>query len=328
MKYLGLSFMIKDKYVVNKITSNWLKKLPNISKVLTDTAMLDNTEEIDFVTKNSKGNIVHAVFCLNSTSEDIIKRKIKTIENYQNQINRTSKDIEIILISPYDNESIFENIEIPNYIRIFLIRSKNNIFEKTKNKLFDENKDYQIPGTFYVRDILFKHHVTIFNMIDELSKRNNKRLSKDEILKEIRNQSTANKNFLITYRTLGFINDNYRFTSEGLRLMGFLKNSKASFYKELTKIYYPFFINIINALVMIAIKNDYSLSNIKCTYKEISNMIKDIWGTDIRFLKDGQTISTLMRNLEELMCIQKIGKGGAYKLNGIIHPEFLPWTFS
>ena len=185
--------------------------------------------------------------------------------------------------------------------------------------------ELQIPGTFYIRDIMFADYVVIFDKIDELSFKTTGPISKEDIVRDLSDtQATAYKNFLITFRTLGFIDNDNRFTPEGYRLLGILRQSKNEFYKELTRIYYPLFLNILNALIHIALKNNDSLNSINCTHKDISNAFTEIWGSDVRFMKDHQTISTLMRNLEELMFVKKIGKGGAYKINSLIHPDYLP----
>jgi len=318
-----------DENKVKEIIRDWLSKIPNVSQIIPESSLISGGLVADFLTKQSNGQIIHIIECKGSVDMGEITKGLGQCYQYlfQSQMSRESSNSEIIFVCPEDRESILKVMKIPDNVKVLYISYRNEVYERRISKTSEKmSLELQIPGTFYIRDIMFADYITIFEKIDDLSYKTKGTISKEDIVYDLNEtQATAYRNFLITFRTLGFIDSNNRFTPEGYRLLGILKQSSNGFYKELTRIYYPLFLNILNALIHISIKNNDSLNNINCTHKDISNAFQEIWGSDVRFMKDHQTISTLMRNLEELMCIKKIGKGGSYKINSMIHPDYLPW---
>lgn len=318
-----------DENNVKEIIRQWFSKNLSIEQIIPEYSLIPGGLVADFVTRQSDGRILHIIECKGSVDMGEIAKGLGQCFQYlfQCQMNKESNEAEIIFVCPEDRESILKVMKIPDNVKVLYISSRKEIYERRISKTSDKlSLELQIPGTFYIRDIMLADYVTIFEKIDNLSYNTKGSISKEDIVSDLNEtQATAYKNFLITFRTLGFVDSNNHFTPEGYKLLGILKQSRNEFYKELTRIYYPLFLNILNALIHISIKNNDSLNNINCTHKDISNAFQEIWGSDVRFMKDHQTISTLMRNLEELMCIKKIGKGGSYKINSMIHPDYLPW---
>ena len=318
-----------DESEVKEIFRKWLINLPNVNQISPETNLVPGGLIADFITKQSNGQVLHIVECKGSVDIGELAKGIGQCYQYlyQSQMSNKSKNAEIIFVCPEDRDNALKVMKIPANIKVVYISSRREIYERIQTKPTGKySLELQIPGTFYIRDIMFNDYVKIFKKIDSLCHMKKGLISKEDIIEDmVETQATAYRNFLITFRTLGFIDNNYRFTPDGYRLLGILNKSKKDFFIELTKIYYPFFINILNALIHIAIKNGDSPNNIKCTHKNIADAFREIWGNDVRFLKDHQTISTIIRNLEELNVVKKIGHGGAYKINGLIHPDYLPW---
>lgn len=314
---------------VKDIFRDWLTKLPNVEQVLPESCLISGGLVADFITNQSNGEILHVVECKGSVDMGEIAKGLGQCFQYlfQSQLNENSNNAEVLFVCPEDRENTLKVMKIPENVKVYYISKRREVYERIKSKSTDYySLELQIPGSFYIRDIKFADYIEIFNKIDTLCYKTKGPISKEDIVEGlVETQATAYKNFLITFRTLGFVDSNYRFTPDGYRLLGILKRSVDDFYKELSRIYFPLFINLLNTLIHIAIKNGDPPDNIKCSHKDISKAFKEIWGADVRFMKDHQTISTIMRNLEELMFVKKIGKGGAYKINGLVHPDYLPW---
>lgn len=318
-----------EEDLVKEIIRNWLSELPNVQQVIPEYSLISRGLVADFVTKQSDGKILHVVECKGSVDMGELTKGLGQCFQYlhQSKYNENAIDSEIIFACPEDRENTLKLMNTPNNVKVLYISVRNEVYERIKSKTSDTSSlELQIPGTFYIRDILFKDFAEIFNRINDLSHESKGPISKEDIVNGMKDvHATAYRNFLITFRSLGFVDNNYRFTPNGYKLLGLLKRSLNDFYLELTRIYYPLFLNILNALLHIASKNGDPPNKIRCTHKDIANSFKEIWGSDVRFMKDHQTISTLMRNLEELMCIKKIGRGGEYCINSLIHPDYLPW---
>jgi hypothetical protein len=128
---------------------------------------------------------------------------------------------------------------------------------------------------------------------------------------------------LITLRSLGLLDEKNLLSPKGHEVHELAMTSKEAFLREMCDFFYPFIINVLNALVEIALERNNPLSKIECSSKDIADKICMTWGTKVRFLYDPRTVGTILRILRELGATED--SNGKIRLKRLVHPEFLPW---
>jgi hypothetical protein len=113
-----------------------------------------------------------------------------------------------------------------------------------------------------------------------------------------------------------------RLTPKGHELIGLMEKSDESFQRAMTDYFYCFLVNVLNAIVLLAVEKKSKLAAIPVTHKEISRRICTVWGQQVRFMYDPRTVSTVMRILRELGAVEF--NKSKVSLKKLVHPTYLP----
>jgi hypothetical protein len=171
------------------------------------------------------------------------------------------------------------------------------------------------------------HLESIIRLIHEMGRKSPEGLPQEKIIqtigKEFPHIAARGHNHLITLRSLGLLNEKDLLSPSGHEVHESIMTSKEAFLREMCESFYPFIINVLNALVENAFETGNPLGKINCTSQDIADRICRTWGTKVRFLYDTRTVGTTLRILRELGAIEE--SSGKIKLKRLVHSEFLPW---
>jgi len=288
-----------------------LQSLPQISKISTNQQIIPSGCEADIIAESTSGKIFYIVECKGSGNHGDIAGGIGQAYqyNYQKQFNKNATNAEVWFACPEDRIKILSMFEIPKGIRIVLVKNNGSIVHYTHRKFSKTSiSELQLPGTFYIEgirlDVIKETIISIKFLSQNITGKINRALIKNEVNKKCpRLSASAHRNTLITLSSLGIIDSNNRLTPEGYRLYGLIESTPSLFFKEMIKIFDPFSINVLNALLLIAKMNKQPIDNITCSNKEICNIITKFYGIEIRYLNNTRRVNTILHILEEIGAI-------------------------
>lgn len=325
-----------DENEVKRIIKRFLKQSPLYGTISPEQQIIVGGCTADFGVESPKGDGVLLIECKGSGNPGTIAGGIgQAVQyNYQKKFNSTYKNANIWFVCPRDIISILNKFYIPKNIEIKLVERPNKVFDYRRTASTIES-ELQLPGTFYIEGIRIKFIREAIRVIFNLCKEKEGALNREEIKKELgkkcsRLSASAHRNTLITLSSLDIIygagKQRNRLTPKGYRLYGILNQSEEEFNNEMIDIFYPFLINVINAFLAIALNKGQKLDEIKCSNKEISKKINELYGEEVRYLNNPRRINTIIHILEELgVLISSEGRRAKkYKINKLIHPKYLP----
>jgi len=319
-----------DENTVKKYVRKWLQNQAEVDQILTEQQLIPGGLATDFITKSKVGKILHAVECKGSVDIGELAKGIGQAYqyDYQKQKNQLAKDAKAIFVCPQDVEDELDMLKIPEGIFVFLVSKSGTLYQRKKHPVSKSTEmELQLPRTFYIRDVELNHLENIIELVHEMGRKAPEGLSQEEILKAIEKKfphiAARGYNHLITLRSLGLLDDRNLLSPKGHEVHELIMTSKEAFLREMCDYFYPFIINVLNALVEIALETDSPLGEIKCSAKDIAERICKTWGTKVRFLYDPRTVGTTLRILRELGAVEVLD--GKIRLRRLVHSEFLPW---
>jgi hypothetical protein len=319
-----------DENIVKKYVKKWLENQAGVDEILTEQQLIPGGLATDFMTKNKFGKVLHVVECKGSVDIGELAKGIGQAYqyDYQKQKDKLSQDATAILVCPQDVEDELDMLRVPECVCVYLVSKSGTIYQRKKHPISKSSEmELQLPGTFYIRDVELNHLESIIKLIHEMGRETSHGLSQEEILQVIEKKfphiAARGYNHLITLRSLGLLDDRELLSPKGHEVYELIMTSREAFLREMCDSFYPFIINVLNALVEIAMEKGNPLSGIECTSKDVAERICKTWGTKVRFLYDPRTVGTVMRILRELGAIEV--SDGKVRLRRLVHPEFLPW---
>jgi len=316
---------------VKKYVRKWLQDQPDVMEVLPEQQLIVGGLVADFLTKNKIGEILHIVECKGSVDIGELAKGIGQVYqyDYQRQKNRLARKAKVLFVCPEDVIRELDTLRIPKNIQVYLVSKGGTLFERKKHPVSKSTEvELQLPRTFYIRDVELNHLKNIICLIQEMGREKPDGLTIDEIQDKIGEKypyiAARGYNHLITLRSLGLLSDRNLLTPKGYEIYELIRTSKEAFLREMCEYFYPFIINVLNAIIVIAYEKKNPLTEIECTAKDIASKICSIWGTKVRFLYDHRTVGTTLRILRELGAIEEVGKR-KIKLKKLVHSDFLPW---
>ena len=319
-----------EENTVKKYVRKWLENQTGVDQVLTEQQLVPGGLATDFITKSKVGGILHAVECKGSVDIGELAKGIGQAYqyDYQKQKNPLSKDASAIFVCPQDVEDQLDMLRIPEGISVYLVSKSGTLYGRKKHPVSKSTEmELQLPRTFYIRDVELNHLESIIKLIHEMGRKSPEGLAQEEILhaveKKFPNIAARGYNHLITLRSLGLLDEKNLLSPKGHEAHELAMTSKEAFLREMCDSFYPFIINVLNALVEIALEKNNPPSKIECSSKDIADRICMTWGTKVRFLYDPRTVGTILRILRELGATEDAN--GKIRLKRLVHPEFLPW---
>lgn len=319
-----------DENTVKKYVRKWLQNQAEVEQILTEQQLIPGGLATDITTKNKLGKILHAVECKGSIDIGELARGIGQAYqyDYQKQKNRLAKNAKVIFACPQDVEDSLDMLKIPEGISVYLVSKSGTLYQRKKHHVSKSTEmELQLPRTFYIRDVELNHLESIIKLIHEMGRRNPEGLTQEEILdateKKFPYIAARGYNHLITLRSLGLLDERNLLSPKGHEVHELIMTSKEAFLREMCDYFYPFIINVLNAIVEIAVETGSPLNEIRCSAKDIAERICKTWGTKVRFLYDPRTVGTTLRILRELGAVKD--SDGKIRLKRLVHPEFLPW---
>lgn len=321
-----------DEARVVSYVVDWLKKLPETAAVREDYVIFNGGLTPDIVAFDSGGKATYLVECKGSVNVTGLVQGIGQAFEYvfQKQFNNNLKTGKVALAIPKNIEEQLKFLEIPKGVGILLVDDEGRIFTGERRKAEKEYSfELQLPDTFYIRDVEINHLASIIKIIDDISRRNQGPIRQERILKKIADKcpriAARGFNHLITLRSLGILDYENRLSPKGLTVLKMIETSDEKFKQEMCRLFYCFIINVINAVLLIALNKRQTLDRIEFNNRELADVIYQSWGKKVRFLNDHRTVGTVIRILSELGVITKNRKLRVYKFSKLIHPDYLPW---
>jgi len=316
---------------IKKYVKKWLHQQSHVAEVLPEQQLIIGGLVADFITKSKTGEILHIVECKGSVDIGELAKGTGQVYqyDYQRQKNKMAEKASILFVCPEDVTRELDRLRVPRGVHVYLVSKGGTLFSRKKHPISKSTeKELQLPKTFYLRDVEINHLESIIRLIHKMGREKPEGLSRDEIQDKIGEKysyiAARGYNHLITLRSLGLLNDVNLLTPKGHEIYELIKTSREAFLREMCESFYPFIINVLNAIVVIAYENKNSSSEIEVTAEDIAKKICSIWGTRVRFLYDHRTVGTTLRILRELGAIEEIEKR-KIRLKRLVHPDFLPW---
>lgn len=318
---------------VKKYAKKWLQQQPQVDDVLAEQQLISGGLVVDFLAKSRRGRILSIVECKGSVDIGELAKGLGQAYqyDYQAQKNRLAKNAKVLFICPEDMTKELDTLRVPRGVLVYLVSKGGTLFARKKHPVSKSlQKELQLPKTFYLRDVELNHLESIIRLIHKMGRKKPAGLSRDGIQRKIKKEyphiAARGYNHLITLKSLGLLNDRNLLTPHGHEIYDLITTSKEAFLREMCESFYPFIINVLNAIVVIAYEKGDKLNEIECTAKDIANKVCSIWGTKVRFLYDHRTIGTTLRILRELGAVEVIGtRKIKIKLKRLVHADFLPW---
>jgi hypothetical protein len=319
-----------DEDTVKRYVKKWLENQAGVDHILKEQQLIPGGLATDFLTKNRGGKILHVVECKGSVDIGELAKGIGQSYqyDYQKQKNSLSKNAEAMFICPQDVEKELDLLRVPDGISVYLVSKSGTLYQRRRHPISKSAEmELQLPRTFYIRDVELNHLASIIKLIHEMGRKYPEGLPQEMILdaigKEFPHIAAKGYNHLITLRSLGLVDEKNLLSPNGHEVHELVLTSKEAFLREMCDSFYPFIINVLNALVEIAQETGDPLSKINCSLQDIADRICRTWGTKVRFLYDPRTVGTTLRILKELGAIEE--SPGKIKLKKLVHSEFLPW---
>ncbi|MFX0086752.1 MAG: hypothetical protein ACFFAU_13860 [Candidatus Hodarchaeota archaeon] len=317
---------------VVRIFEYHLRSFKNVSDVRKDQKIISDGLVTDLMSFDIQGKILHIAECKGSVSIGKLAKGIGQAYQYKFQAERNleAKDAEIIFVCPKDSQENLNRLKIPKFVKTYLIGGETDIVQFNPIRARGSS-EIQIRGTFYIEGFEIKFVEWALKAIINLTNSEKNKLDRDEVNQEIlrvaqeageESSLSDHRNTLITLSNLNIIDNNNFLTPKGYRLYGMLISNYDSYKNELVKHFYPFLINIQNALIEIAKRNNNNLTEIRCTQKEIGEEVCRIYGREVRYFNNPRRISTMLKICTEIGMIEQL-PGNKYHLIKLISP-FLP----
>lgn len=322
--------IVLDENTVKRYVKKWLENQAGVDQILTEQQLVPGGLATDFLTKNKVGKVLHVVECKGSVDIGELAKGIGQSYqyDYQKLRNIMSKSAKAIFICPQDVENELDLLRVPDGVSVYLVSKSGTIYERKRHPVSKSfEMELQLPRTFYIRDVELNHLASIIKLIHEMGRRSSEGLAQEKILQAISKKfpyiAARGYNHLITLRSLGLLDEKNLLSPNGHEVHELIMTSKEAFLREMCDSFYPFIINVLDALVEIAVETGSPITEIKCTSQDIADRICRTWGTKVRFLYDSRTVGTTLRILRELGAIDDAK--GKIRLKRLVHPEFLPW---
>ncbi len=318
---------------VKKYVKKWLQQQAQVDDVLAEQQLISGGLVTDFLTKSRRGKILHIIECKGSVDIGELAKGLGQVYqyDYQAQKNRLAQNAKVLFVCPEDMTKELDTLRVPRGVHVYLVSKGGTLFARKKHHASKSSqKELQLPKTFYLRDVELNHLESIIRLIHKMGRKKPDGLSRDEIQDKIKIEfpqiAARGYNHLITLKALGLLNARNLLTPHGYEIYDLITTSKEAFLREMCESFYPFIINVLNAIVVIAYEKKNILSEIECTAEDIAGKICSIWGTKVRFLYDHRTIGTTLRILRELGAVEIMGKRKTkIKLKRLVHADFLSW---
>ncbi len=320
-----------DEDEVKQHIERWAKSESGVSDVLPEQTVIPGGLKTDFVVKNNQGGIIYLIECKGSQGQGELAKGIGQAQQYdfQKRKNPQAASAKAILAVPEDTVAELENLYVPREVSVMLVTDKGSVMPWTRHPMSKSSQmELQISKTFYVRDIEFGHIKGILEVIDQMATSTAGPLDERSLRRQIRAKfpgiAASGYNHLITIRKLGLMDEEHRLTSSGYATLRMVQKKKlAPFNRTMVELFYPFLINVMNAMVLFARQKKQLLSDLKFSDKDLAETINSAWRRKVRFMNDPRTVGTVIRMLRELGVVTFHGPKH-YELNKLVHSEFLP----
>lgn len=232
---------------------------------------------------------------------------------YQRKYSKSVfQDAKIYFACPYDMKKYLDYMNIPHEINaVYLVKKDGQVVLYKRTKSMKVQNQIQLKGTFFIEGIkigLIKEVILLLGSLEE-EKRNRKYFGKMMHKKyPSLSANTHTKNSLIPLRDLGLV-QGFNLTPEGYKIYLAIKESDKKFKGIMVEKFFPFIINIINAILQHSKDTNQKIDFITFNQKDLEKKISDIYGAEVRFF-DVRRLSYGLQILEEIGAIKKIIKGG------------------
>lgn len=299
---------------VVSIMRNFLENLPDVTSVGTEFCPNTNCCKTDL--KAYAGDkIKYLIECKGSLKPGGIAGGIGQAYQYyyQRKYSKSiSQDVKIYFACPYDMKKYLDYMNIPCEINAIYLTKENGeiiLYQRTKN--IKIQNQIQLKGTFFIEGVkigLIKEVILLLGSIRE-EKKNRKDFGK--MMYERYSSLSADthaKNSLIPLRDIGLV-QGFDLTPEGYRIYLAIKKSDKKFKGIIVEKFYPFIINILNAILQHSKDTNQKIDFVTFNQKDLEKKIIEIYGAEVRFF-DTRRLSYGLQILEEIGAIKKIIKGG------------------
>jgi hypothetical protein len=306
----------------------WLRHQPNVVNIQRNQLVITGGLEADLLAFNSAGEAVFIVECKGSTGVTGLSQGLGQTYQYfhEKSAGQRTRRAEVALAVPGDTASSLNRLVVPKGVKVFFVADNGNVSERIRRRGHPAQIELQLPNTFYIRDCEINHFKDILKIIDDIGRRNTGVISERKITEQIGRKrptiAAAGYNHLITLRSIGVLGATNRLTPKGYELVALIEISDESFQRAMSNYFYCFLVNVLNAVLAIAVEKRSSLQSIPTTHKEISRKICDVWGQTVRFMYDYRTVGTVMRILRELGAVDF--DKSKVSLKKLVHPTYLP----
>ena len=306
---------------VVQIVEAYLNSFPTMRRTIKEQPIIQNSVLTDIFGEEEDGTISYIVEAKGSESPGTIAGGIgQALQyNYQKRYNNKTENARVVFACPKDVEHILVNFIIPEDIEVWVIDDSGRVFNFQVDQSRESKSELQLPGTFFIEGItiqVIKDAIILINQLGKNSEKLDRKIIQEELEKICPYLSASgHRNTLITLSTLSIINNQNTLTPKGWQLYGLLQESEVKFKRKMIETFYPFIINVLNALLEISKDKNESINNINCTQIEISKKIN--------FFNNPRRISTVVKILEELEIIERPSLH-QYNILKLIHPLYLP----
>ncbi len=314
---------------VVQIVEAYLNSFPTMRRTIKEQPIIQNSVLTDIFGEEEDGTISYIVEAKGSESPGTIAGGIgQALQyNYQKRYNNKTENARVVFACPKDVEHILVNFIIPEDIEVWVIDDSGRVFNFQVDQSRESKSELQLPGTFFIEGItiqVIKDAIILINQLGKNSEKLDRKIIQEELEKICPYLSASgHRNTLITLSTLSIINNQNTLTPKGWQLYGLLQESEVKFKRKMIETFYPFIINVLNALLEISKDKNESINNINCTQIEISKKINYLYNTNVRFFNNPRRISTVVKILEELEIIERPSLH-QYNILKLIHPLYLP----
>lgn len=299
---------------VVSIMRGFLEKFPDVTNVGTEFCPNINCCTTD-LTAYSGEKIKYIVECKGSLKPGSIAGGLGQAYQYYYQKKYSPSimlDAKIYFACPYDMKKYLDFMNIPKEIDAIYLTKENGeviLYQKTKN-LVVQNQ-IQLKGTSFIEGVTIGLIKEVILLIGSLNEKEKNRKEFGKLMHEkypSLGADTHSKNSLIPLRDMGLV-EGFDLTPEGYRTYLAIMKSDKKFINIMVEKFYPFIINIMNAIIHHTRETNQKLDFVTFNQKDIEKKIKDIYGAEVRFF-DSRRLSYGLQILEEIGAIKKINRNG------------------
>jgi len=304
---------------VKTVIREYLKNQPSITSIGTEFCPAKNCCVTDLIGYEGK-KIRYLVECKGSGAPGVIAGGIgQACQYYYQKLYSKSidKKAKILFACPYDMKKFLDLMKIPKEINQILLVKEDGIitfYKETKSKKIVNQ--IQLPGTSYIEGLDLNLFKKVLILLFKLKREDKNRKRFGEIMHKIVptfSEDTHRKNTLVPLRDMGVV-ERFDLTPHGYYLYGVLKRSEKEFNQLMISKFYPFVINILNAIIQFARDTKQDLSCVKFNNKEIEKKIVETYGAEVRFF-DYRRLTYGIKLLVDIGALVPCKKG--YKISKI-----------